>query len=84
MNIPRIDADNAAGLVDKVAGLAKEIVGSLAGNDRLTEAGQTQQDKGSERIEALKSQARADAHETKAAAAGTAQKSAQKTKEAMN
>ena len=84
MQIPRIDPDNAAGLVDKVAGLAKEILGSLVGNDRLSEAGQVQQDKGTERIKALKAQARADAHTTKAGAAGRAQKTAQKTKEAMS
>ena len=84
MQIPRIDPKNAAGLFDKVAGLGKEIVGSLTSRERLTKAGQVQQDKGTERIKAVKAQLAADAHETKAAAAGRAQKSAQNVKEAVD
>lgn len=84
MQIPRIDPKNALGLLDKVVGLGKEIIGSLTGQDRLSKAGQVQQQKGTERIEAIKSQLDAEAHETKAAAAGRAQKSAQKSKEAVN
>ncbi len=84
MQIPRIDPKNALGLVDKIVGLGKEIVGSVTGRDRLAQAGQTQQDKGTERIKAVKSQVRADAHETKAAAAEQAQKSAQNRKEKVS
>lgn len=84
MQIPRIDPKNALGLVDKVVGLGKEIVGSVTGRDRLAQAGQTQQDKGTERIKAVRSQVEADAHEAKAAAAGRAQKSAQNRKEKVN
>ena len=84
MQIPRIDPKNALGLVDKVVGLGKEIVGSVTGRDRLAQAGQTQQDKGTERIKAVRAQVQADAHETKAAAAGRAQKSAQNRKEKVN
>jgi uncharacterized protein YjbJ (UPF0337 family) len=84
VQIPRIDPKNALGLLDKVVGLGKEIFGSLTNQDRLTKAGQVQQDKGTERIKALQAQLEADAHRTKAAAAGRAQKSAQDTKEAVN
>lgn len=84
MNIPRIDPENAMGIMDKVVGLAKEIVGNLASNDRLKQAGQVQQKKGSERIEALQAEARADKHEAKAKAAEQKQKRAQQTKEAVN
>jgi uncharacterized protein YjbJ (UPF0337 family) len=84
MQIPRIDPKNLQGLLDKVVGLGKEIVGSLLDNDNLTQAGQVQQEKASERIKALKAEARADAHEAKAATAGQAQKRAQQTKEAVN
>ena len=84
MQIPRIDPKDAAGLVDKVVGLGKEIVGTLTGQDRLTKAGQVQQDKGTERLKAVKEQVRSDAYETKATAAESAQKSAQQTKEAVN
>jgi uncharacterized protein YjbJ (UPF0337 family) len=84
MQIPRIDSKNALGLIDKVVGLGKEIVGSVTGRDRLAKAGQIQQDKGTERIKAVKAQLEAQTHETKAAAAGRAQKTAQKQKEAVN
>jgi uncharacterized protein YjbJ (UPF0337 family) len=84
MQIPRIDSKNALGLIDKVVGLGKEIVGSVTGRDRLAKAGQIQQDKGTERIKAVKAQLEAQTHETKAAAAGQAQKTAQKQKEAVN
>ena len=82
--IPRVDAKNALGLFDKLVGLGKEIVGTITGTDRLTKAGQVQQEKGTERIKALQAQLEADTHQTKAAAAGRAQKSAQSTKEAVN
>jgi uncharacterized protein YjbJ (UPF0337 family) len=84
MNIPRIDPKNAAGLLDKVIGLTKEILGNLTGQERMTRAGQAQQDKGTERIKAVRAELRADAHEAKAAAAQRAEKSAQRTKEAVN
>lgn len=84
MQIPRVDPENAMGLKDKIVGLAKEIVGNVAGNDRLKKAGQVQQKKGDERIEALQSAAQANKHEAKAAAAGQKQKRAQQTKEAVN
>ena len=84
MQIPRIDPKNAAGLADKVVGLGKEILGTVANRERLTRAGQVQQDKGTERLKAVKAEMKAETHEAKAAAAGRAQKSAQKTKEAVN
>ena len=84
MQIPRIDSENALGLWDKVAGLTKEIFGSVAGNDRVKKAGQVQQKKGEERIQALEDALKADKHEAKAAAAGQKQKGAQRTKEAVN
>ncbi|MGI8762226.1 MAG: hypothetical protein ACR2LF_13210 [Jatrophihabitantaceae bacterium] len=84
MQIPRIDPRNALGLLDKVVGLGKELLGSVTNQDRLRKAGQVQQKKGTERLEAVQSEISADAHQTKAAAAGRAQKSAQKTKEAVD
>jgi hypothetical protein len=84
MQIPRIDPKNALGLVDKIVGLGKEIVGTVTNRSRLTKAGQIQQEKGTERIEAVKSELDAQAHEAKAAAADKAQKSAQSSKEMVN
>ena len=84
MQIPRIDPDNVKGLLDKVIGLGKEIVGAVTHSDRLEKAGQIQQEEAAERIKALRAELRADAHETKAAAAGQAQRRAQQAKEAVN
>ena len=84
MQIPRIDPKNAAGLIDKVVGLGKEITGTVLDNDRLTKAGQVQQDKGTERLKAVQSAVEAQTHKSKAAAAESAQRSAQNTKEAVN
>ena len=84
LQIPRIDPKNATGLLDKVVGLGKEIAGTFANNDRLRKAGQVQQDKGTERLKAIKAEVEANAHEAKAAGAERAQKSAQRTKEAVH
>jgi uncharacterized protein YjbJ (UPF0337 family) len=84
VQIPRIDSKNALGLVSKVAGLGKEIVGSITGNRRLTEAGQVQQDKGTERIKAVRDQADAKRQEAKGAAAERTQRAAQRRKESVN
>jgi len=84
LQIPRIDPKNTAGLLDKVVGLGKEIAGTFANNDRLRKAGQVQQDKGTERLKAIRAEVEAQTHEAKAAGAESAQKSAQKTKEALH
>lgn len=83
MRIPRIDTKNALGLIDKVAGLGKEIAGSVVGNDRLEKAGQVQQDKGTERLKAVKAEASARKNEAKASTAQRAQKAAQRRKESV-
>lgn len=84
MQIPRIDPKNVMGLADKVVGLGKEIVGTVANRDRLSQAGQVQQEKGTERLKAIRAQAEAEGHKTKAKAAGQAQQRAQQTKERVN
>jgi uncharacterized protein YjbJ (UPF0337 family) len=84
MQIPRIDPKNVMGLADKVVGLGKEVLGTVTNRDRLSEAGQVQQEKGTERIKAVKAEVSAQAHEAKAASATSAQKSAQRTKEATS
>lgn len=84
MQIPRIDPMNVMGLADKVVGLGKEIIGTVIGHDQLAKAGQVQQDKGTERIKAVRAQFEAEGHETKAQAAGLAQQRAQRTKERVS
>ena len=84
MQIPRIDPTNVLGLADKVVGLGKEILGAVTGRERLQKAGQVQQDKGTERLKAVRAELEAKSHQAKARAAGQAQKRAQNTKEAVN
>ncbi|HZC51882.1 MAG TPA: hypothetical protein VE441_05240 [Mycobacterium sp.] len=82
--ILRIDAENVAGLLDKIVGLGKEIAGTLAGSDRLTKAGQVQQDKGNERLKAVRAEAEARSYQADAVEAERAQAGAQNTKEAVH
>jgi uncharacterized protein YjbJ (UPF0337 family) len=84
MGLPRIDTKNALGLLDKVVGRGKEIVGQLSGRDRLAEAGRVQQDKGRERLDAIRAQAEAKKHESKATAAQRNQRAAQRRKESVS
>lgn len=78
MNIPRISPRNATGLLDKVFGLGREIVGHLFHQDRMIEAGEAQQDKGTEKLKALREEAKAEAHGAKAKAYEGKQRSAQR------
>ena len=66
MRIPRISPKNLTGFLDKVIGLGKEFAGDLVGKRSLIEAGEAQQDKGTEKLKALRAQLEADAHTAKA------------------
>jgi len=81
VQIPRIDAKNVMGLADKVVGLGKEIVGTVTNRDRLSKAGQVQQEKGTERVKAVQAETKAKVFKKDAATAESAQRSAQRTKE---
>ena len=65
------------GLTDKAIGLVREAVGTILGNDGLADAGKAQQDKGTDRLEAIKHEAKADAARTKAMAQDKAERAAQ-------
>jgi uncharacterized protein YjbJ (UPF0337 family) len=80
MRIPRIDPKDATGLLDKVVGLGKEIAGEVFDEERLISAGEAQQDKGTEKLKAIREQAKADAHQSKAQAYDTKQRTAQQAK----
>ena len=82
--MPRIDAKNVAGLLDKIVGLGKEIAGTLAGNDRLARAGQVQQDKGSECLKAVRAEAEVRSYQARAVGAERAQAGAQNTKDGLH
>ena len=80
MRIPRVDPKDATGLFDKVVGLGKEITGEIFDRDTLIEAGEAQQAKGTEKLKAIREQAKADAHKTKAKAYESKQRAAQAAK----
>lgn len=80
MKIGSVDTSKLTGLADKVTGLGKEIMGSVLDNDRLSEAGEAQQAKGTEKLKALKQETKAEAKETKAEGYEKEQKAAQKAK----
>lgn len=80
MRIPRISASDATGLLDKAVGLGKEFVGVVVDEERLIKAGEAQQDKGTEKLKALRSQAKADAHRAKARAHESKERTAQAAK----
>jgi uncharacterized protein YjbJ (UPF0337 family) len=78
--IPRIDPKDISGLADKVIGLGKEVVGELLDQNSLIEAGEAQQAKGTEKLKALREQAKAESHNAKAEALEKKQRSAQQAK----
>jgi uncharacterized protein YjbJ (UPF0337 family) len=80
MRIPRIDPKDATGLYDKVVGLSKEVVGEVFDQQRLIDAGEAQQAKGTEKLKAIREQAKADAHKAKARTYEAREQSAQKAK----
>jgi uncharacterized protein YjbJ (UPF0337 family) len=80
MRIPRVEYKNAVGLADKFVGLGKELFGEVIDSKRLIEAGEAQQDKGAEKLKAVRAQAKADGHEAKARAHEAKQRTAQQAK----
>ncbi len=80
MRIPRIDPKDATGILDKVVGLGPEITGEVFDNQRLIEAGEAQQNKGTEKLKAIREQAKADGHKAKAKGYEQKEKSAQQAK----
>jgi hypothetical protein len=82
MNVGNIDMTQLRGVSDKGVGLAKELVGTLIGNESLQRQGEAQQDRASEELKALRKQAEAQAKTEKADTLEQTQKAAQRAKEA--
>jgi len=80
MRIPRIDPKDATGLFDKVVGLGKEITGEVFDRRNLIEAGEAQQAKGTEKLKAIREQAKADGHKAKAKSYESKQRTAESLK----
>ena len=82
MQVGTIDLNQCRGLSDKGLGLAKEVVGTLLGSERLQGDGQAQQDRATEELKALRKQVEAERHEGEAKAAESRQRAAQRAKDA--
>jgi uncharacterized protein YjbJ (UPF0337 family) len=65
----------AKGVVEDVKGKAKEVVGTVVGNDDLKHEGQAQQDKADAERDVAKKEAEADAARAAASAAETREES---------
>lgn len=68
MQFGKVDVKKLRGLGDKFVGLGKELVGTLLGNERLEQEGESQQARASEELRAMRREAGAQAQEAKAAA----------------
>lgn len=77
MRVLHIRPENLGGLFDKTVGLGKEIVGEVFDRGDLRDAGRAQQGKGTEKLHALREQAKADAHDTKAKSFGARERAAE-------
>ncbi len=66
MQLGNVDVNKLRGLGDKAVGLSKELFGTVTGNEALQDAGEAQQEKATERLRALRSEAKAEAKEAKA------------------
>ena len=80
MQIGRIDANKLRGVADKAIGLGKELLGVLTGNERLQDEGESQQERASAELKALREELRAEKKDTKASALEQRQKAAQRAK----
>jgi uncharacterized protein YjbJ (UPF0337 family) len=72
----RFNPGHATGILDKVIGLNKEIVGELFDREALKKAGQLQQEKGAAKLSALQAEAKADTAKAKAKSLDEAQQKA--------
>ena len=82
MQIGSVDLNKVRGLSDKALGLSKEALGTMLGNERLTTAGEAQQDRATEQLRALRSELKAEAKEAKAELLEQKQKAAARAKTA--
>lgn len=81
MRLGRIDLNKLRGLGDKAFGLSKEVVGSVAGNERLERQGEEQQARATEQLRALRDEMKAERKDGKARALDARQRTAQRAKE---
>lgn len=80
MRIGTLDLNKLRGVTDKAVGLWKETLGTVVNNDRLVEAGEAQQDRAREQLNALRQEAKAQAREAESELHEKRQRAAQRAK----
>ncbi|MDQ1467031.1 MAG: hypothetical protein QOH10_1446 [Actinomycetota bacterium] len=81
MQLGQVDMNKLRGLGDKAMGLAKEVVGTIANNDRLVEEGDAQQARAAEELRAIRKEIEAQRSDAKADVLEQKQKIAQRAKQ---
>jgi len=81
MRLGRIDLNKLRGLGDKALGLSKEVVGTVAGSERLEREGEAQQARATEQLRALRNEMKAESKQAKAQTLEARQRSAQRAKQ---
>jgi uncharacterized protein YjbJ (UPF0337 family) len=76
MRVPHISPANAIGIVDKVVGLLREVLGELFNRPTLKESGRLQQEKGSAKLDQLHAEVTAETHKAKVKTLDKAQQKA--------
>jgi hypothetical protein len=80
MQVGTIDVNKLRFVADKGLGLSKELVGVLVGSDRLQQEGESQQERATAELRALRDELSAQKHEAKAKVFEGQQKAAQHAK----
>jgi uncharacterized protein YjbJ (UPF0337 family) len=76
MRVPHISPGNAMGVVDKVVGLLREVMGEFLDRPTLKESGRLQQEKGSAKLDQLQAEVTAETHKAKVRTLDKAQQKA--------
>ena len=82
MQIGTIDLNKLRGVSDKAVGLAKEFLGVVLSNDRLQDEGESQQERASAELKALREELKAQKQDAKASAMEKREQAAQRAKKA--
>jgi uncharacterized protein YjbJ (UPF0337 family) len=80
MQVGTVDVNKLRFMADKGVGLSKELMGVLVGSDRLQQEGESQQERATAELRALRDELKAQKHEVKADLYEKRQKAAQNAK----
>jgi galactose-1-phosphate uridylyltransferase len=80
MQVGTIDVKKLRFVADKGLGVSKEVMGVLVGSARLQEEGESQQERATAELKALRNEVQAQKHEAKAMVFENQEKAAQNAK----